>query len=201
MNHPIRTDDELATAVRESVTSVHMTIPAEQIVSRSRTIRARRRIPLVAGALAGVAGAALAVTVLQPSSHQPSHPATAQLTAWTVTSQANGDIRITIRELRDPAGLQSTLRADGLPVNVSFSGPPLSTSCQPYPTNKSQLSSVGEFHPGDKSAVLVIHPSAIPQGAGVSIFDRPGVQTLPQAKGPFPLAVGLVQASQQCTGS
>ena len=45
MNHPTSTDDELATAVRESVTSVHMTIPAEQIVSRSRTICARRRMP------------------------------------------------------------------------------------------------------------------------------------------------------------
>ena len=93
MNHPTMTDDELATAVRESVTGVHMTILAEQIMNRSRTIRARRRMPLVAGALAGVAGAALAVTALLPSSHQPGHPATARLTAWTVASQANGNIR------------------------------------------------------------------------------------------------------------
>lgn len=201
MNHPSMTDDELATAVRESVTSVHMTIPAEQIVSRSRTIRARRRMPLVAGALAVVAGAALAVTALLPSSHQPGHPATARLTAWTVASQANGNIRITIRELRDPAGLQRTLRADGLPVNVSFSGPPLNPSCQPYPASKRQLRSVGKFHPGQKSAVLVIHPPALPDGAGLSIFDRPGIQLPPQAKGLFPLAAGLVKASQQCTGS
>lgn len=201
MNHPTMTDDELATAVRESVTGVHMTILAEQIMNRSRTIRARRRMPLVAGALAGVAGAALAVTALLPSSHQPGHPATARLTAWTVASQANGNIRITIRELRDPAGLQRTLRADGLPVNVSFSGPPLNPSCQPYPTSKGQLRSVAQFHPGQKSTVLVIHPSALPDGAGLFIFDRPGLQPVPQAKGPFPLAVGLVQASQQCTGS
>ncbi len=201
MNRPTMTDDELAAAVRESVTSVHMTIPAEQIVSRSRTIRTRQRMPLVAGTLAGVAGAALAVTALLPSSSQPGHPATARLTAWTVDSQANGNIRITIRELRDPAGLQRTLRADGLPVNVSFSGPPLNPSCQPYPASKGQSRSVAQFHPGQNSAVLVIRPSALPDGAGLFIFDRPGLQPLPQAKDLFPLAVGLVQASQQCTGS
>jgi hypothetical protein len=32
-----------------------------------------------------------------------------------VAKQANGDIKITIRELSDPSGLQSTLRADGVP--------------------------------------------------------------------------------------
>jgi hypothetical protein len=46
-------NDELITTVRESVTGVHMAIPEEQIASRSRTIRARRRIPAAAGALAG----------------------------------------------------------------------------------------------------------------------------------------------------
>jgi hypothetical protein len=80
-------DDELITAVKESVTRVHMDIPAGQIVSRSRAIRARRRIPAVAGALAVAAGTALAVTALLPSGHQPSHPARAQLAAWTVVKQ------------------------------------------------------------------------------------------------------------------
>lgn len=57
-------DDELITAVKESVTDVHMTIPAERITSRSRAIRARRRIPGLAGALAVIAAAAVAVAVL-----------------------------------------------------------------------------------------------------------------------------------------
>ena len=57
-------DDELITAVKESVTNAHMTIPAEQIISRSRAIRTRRRIPGVAGTLAVVAAAAIAVTGL-----------------------------------------------------------------------------------------------------------------------------------------
>jgi hypothetical protein len=204
------TDDELATAVRESVTSVHMTIPAEQIAARGRTIRARRRIPLLTGALAGVAGAALAVSALLPSSHQASHPVTAQLAAWTVAKQANGDIRITFRDMRDPAGLQRALRADGLPVNVSFSPPsgaPFSRqnpACQSYPASTSgsrQLSSAVEMHPGRNSAVLVIHPRALPKGVGLWIYDHPGFRPSPHAKVLLPLAVALVHATPGCTGS
>jgi len=124
-------DDELITAVKESVTGVHMDIPAGQIVSRSRAIRARRRTPALAGALAVAAGTALAVTALLPSGHQPSHPARARLAAWTVVKQADGGIRVTIHELRDPARLQSTLRADGVPVSVTFIGQS-NPACQPY---------------------------------------------------------------------
>ena len=124
-------DNELITAVKESVTGVHMHVPTEQIVSRSRTIRARRRIPGAAAALAVVAGAALALTTLLPSSHQPDHPAGAQLTAWTVAKQSDGNIRVTVRERRSPAGLQSTLRADGVPASVTFIGQQ-NPACQPY---------------------------------------------------------------------
>jgi hypothetical protein len=57
-------DDELITAVQDSVTNVHMTIPAEQITSRSREIRARRRRSGLSGALAVIVATAVAVTVL-----------------------------------------------------------------------------------------------------------------------------------------
>jgi DNA-directed RNA polymerase specialized sigma24 family protein len=45
---------------------------------------------------------------------------------------ADGLVDVTIRELRDPAGLQSKLRADGVPASVTFSGQP-NPSCRPYP--------------------------------------------------------------------
>ena len=64
-------DDELITLVRESFTDVHMTTPVEQIASRGRAVRARRRIPALAGALAVAAGAALAVTSLLPGTTRP----------------------------------------------------------------------------------------------------------------------------------
>jgi hypothetical protein len=218
-------DTELITTVRESVADVHAATPVAQIVSRGRAVRARRRIPRVAGALVIVAGTALAVTALLPSGHPAlvssghpgSHPAGARLAAWTVTRQPNGDINVTINQLKDPAGLQATLRADGLPVSVTFSGSMLSASCQPYQAGT--LRAVTQIR-GDG---LVIDPSALPSGVGVAIFDAAGTglaaspsgttptlgrtpPTHPALSGPLetvlngPLAVGLVYDSQQCTG-
>ncbi len=50
--------------------------------------------------------------------------------------RADGTIAVTIRELRDPAGLQSRLRADGVPASVSFFGQQ-NPSCRPYPAGTS----------------------------------------------------------------
>ena len=112
-------DDELITILREQRDKVPMNTPVEQIISRGRAVRARRRVPVVAGALGAAAAVAIAVSVALPASHPASGPR-AQLTAWTVDRQADGSIRVTIRELRDPAGLQRTLRADGVPASVTF---------------------------------------------------------------------------------
>jgi hypothetical protein len=151
-----------------------------------------------------------------PASHPGRHPAPVQLAAWTVAKQANGDIDVTISQLKDPAGLQATLRADGLPVTVSFSGHlSLSPACHPYTPTSMNIAT--QIH-GD---TLVIDPSALPSGTGVAIFDEPGVG-LPVLSGNTPtlggrpptqpaippllkalngrLAVGMVYASQQCTG-
>jgi hypothetical protein len=229
-------DNELITAVRESVVGVYSATPVEQIISRGRAVRARRAIPAVSGVLAVAVGTTLVVTTLLPASHpgglaaghqaaasvQPgSHSASVRLTAWTVARQANGDIDVTINQLRNPAGLQNTLRADGLPVNITFSGPLSSAPCQPYNGGLGSLRTVTHWQTSGGSAVLVINPSALPSGIGLAIFDEPG-QGLPTlnpdtptlGKGPGkpsalrsivaltdgPLAVGLVQASQQCTG-
>ena len=136
----------------------------------------------------------------------------ARLAAWTVTRQAGGDIVVTIHQLKNPAGLQTTLRADGLPVNVSFSGPALSASCQPYNVSKSVLSAVVQLSSSGRSAHFVIDPPALPSGTGMSIFDAPGAGALhhaPRAQGTGnpppagitgPLSFGLVYSSQQCTG-
>jgi hypothetical protein len=190
-------DDELITAVREPFTAVHSTTPVEQIVSRSRAIRARRRIPGVAAALAVAAGTALAVTALLPSGHQPA----AQPAAWTVAKQANGNIRVTIDELRDPAALQRTLRADGVPVSVTFIGQ-ANPACQPYGSGGSHLlESMVTALPGHGNLrVLVIHPSAFPAGAGLAIAaGHPGQS--PRGGG-VELTIGPpVKASPQCTGS
>lgn len=199
-------DDELSTAVKESVTGVHMDIPAEQIVSRSRVIRARRRIPALAGVLAVAAGTAVAVSTLLPSGQQPSHPAGAQLAAWTVVKQPDGGVRVTIHELRDPAALQARLRGDGVPVSVTFIGQP-NPACQPYNFSGSPgqhrhlLTSMVTSLPGHGNLrVLVIHPPAFPAGVGLAIAaGHPGQS--PRGGG-IELTVGPpVKASPHCTGS
>jgi len=204
-------DQELIAAIKESVAGAHMPVPVERIVSRSRAIRVRRRMNGAAGAVAGVAGAALAVAVLLPSGHQPGPPSRAHVAAWTVARQADGDIAVTIREWRDPSGLQAVLRADGLPVVVT---PPANPACQPYNASTTVLNAIVHVQAhqkpaqaGDGNTVLMIDPPAIPSGAGLSISDaRPsspapmGKQT-PQRQAGTPAPVTLVDASQSCTGN
>ena len=64
------TDEELITMVREQRTSVPMTTPVEQTISRGHAVRTRRRIPGIAAAVAGAAAAVLAVAALLPAGHQ-----------------------------------------------------------------------------------------------------------------------------------
>ena len=220
--------DSLTTA-KDSLAGVHVSTPLDAIVRNGRARRRRHRLAGLTGAVAVTAGIALAVTALASSGHpvsQPGHPAShslrARLVAWTVAKQANGDIKITIRELSDPSGLQSTLRADGVPANVS-SSTQFDPSCQPYPMTQDLFTSIDHAQKGVGSGdtVLVIDPSALPSGAGVrigaSVDGRAGGRGLHQVAGNqtvhqpvhrvaalagnTALRVGLVYASQQCTGS
>jgi hypothetical protein len=216
-------DDELTTMVCESFTGVHTTTPVEQIASRGRAARARRRIPALAGALAVATGAALATTSLLPGTHQASPQPPAQLAAWTVTRQADGNIRVTIRELRNPAGLQSKLRADGVPASVTLIGQQ-NPSCRRYPASPGLLGRVisPSFEalpaphqgpqanmPGEALSlviVMLIHPSALPSGVGVQlattftmqppVVSNGGVENVAHGD----VERGLVYASAQCTG-
>lgn len=217
------------TMAKDSLDGIHVNTPLDAIVRNGRARRRRHMLTGLTGAVAVMAGMALAVSTLAPSghpasqsAHPASHPVTAQLAAWTVAKQTNGDIKITIRELSDPSGLQSTLRADGIPANVS-SSTQFDPSCQPYPMTQALFTSIyqDQKDAGSGNTVLVVHPSALPSGAGVeigaSVDGSPGDRSLPQADGnqvihqPVQgtrtltdntvLHVGLVYASQQCTGS
>jgi hypothetical protein len=187
------TDEELITTVREQRGKVHMTTPVTQVIGRGHTVRAGRRIRGAAGALAMAAGVAvLTVTALSPDSYQPSP----QLAAWTVVKQSDGNIDVTIRQLSDPAGLQSTLRGDGLPAVVDFNGQP-NPACQLYPpiSRALGLRIVQPQRPGARTGgtVLIIHPSALPSGAGVQIVTA-------VSPGHIHSNIDLVYASPQCTG-
>ena len=188
-------DDELATVVKASVTDVHMTIPAEQIISRSHAIRNRRRIPGLAAGIAVVAAAVLAVTALLPGHSATVRPGI-RLSAWTVVKHADGTVYVRINQLRDPAGLQRKLRADGVPASVVF-GNPLNVQpepCQWYHGNAAGLlpKVVPSIAPGPGHAILAIDPSALPAGAGVQIITPTNLSRI---------GVRLVATSQGCTGS
>jgi len=160
-----------------------------------------------------VAAVIIGVIALPPASGQASHPAHAQLAAWTVVKQADGTIFVKIRELRDPAGLQATLRADGVPASVVFyPGRPeagqsawsfvhfKNNPCQEYSGGEGQAQNVVTGQ--DPIQVgFTVHPSAIPSGAGVQIVANSNVGYYPQPVGPMALFEWLVQASAQCTGS
>jgi hypothetical protein len=196
-------DDKLTAAVRQSVGGVHMSIPAEDIISRARTIRSRRRIPAATAALTVAAGAALAVT----SVAAPGHPAPVQLAAWSVAKKPGGAVQVTIRELRDPEGLQRRMRADGVPVTVRFANKiplrsQLPAGCLYYPLPFRQLERLTmRIFPQSTSApaqtAFTVNPSALPARAGLWINVTP-----PTGHGPagavFSAAGRLVYASGRC---
>ena len=185
------TDEELITMVRDQRGNVPMTTPVEQIISRGRAVRTRRRIPGIAGAVAGAAAVALAVAALLPAGHQANRQPPMQLAAWTVVKHADGTVVVTVRQLRNPAGLQRTLRADGVPATVTFFGHQ-PRACHRYSADQALMNKVF----GESGPPLVIHPSALPDGTGVQL--NPGHYP---PGGPIALAAGLVHASPQCTGS
>jgi hypothetical protein len=197
--------DRLA-QVRDSLGEAHPSVPASAIIARARRRRVcRRLIPAMTGVLAAAAGAAVAVAVLLPASHPASHPPRIQLAAWTVTRQPGGVISVSLRELRDPAGLQATLRADGVPANVTFwaGGPPYPPSpCQVDPAGapgSALHANVFENPPYPGPGIGVdIRPSALPTGTGVYLIGAFSPTPTTRATG---LSDGLVYASQQCTGS
>jgi hypothetical protein len=151
---------------------------------------------VAAGVMAAVI---LTVTALVPAGHQASRPPRVQLAAWTVVKLADGNIYVHIRELRDPAGLQRRLRADGIPASVTFLDRQ-NPSCQPYHAGMALLNVV---FPGSyrlkppPSGVIVIHPQGLPGDAGVQLG---GSFRQPPAAGGVAAPV-LVYASHQCTGS
>jgi hypothetical protein len=179
---------------------VHLAIPASEIIARARKRRTRHRRTALAGAGAIAVGLALAVAALVPGSGTRSANSTGtQLTAWTVIKQTDGDIYVRVRELRDPAGLQDRLRADGVPASVIFV-PQQNAACRPYPADMALLERVfpDSYRQGPPpDGVIVIHPSGLPSGAGVQLaasFGQP-----PAASGVA--APVLVYASSRCTGS
>jgi hypothetical protein len=143
----------------------------------------------VTGAIAAVI---VGVIALLPASHQASRQPGAQLAAWTVVKQA-GNVYVTIRQFRDPAGLQTRLRADGVPASVTFTGQQ-NPACQPYPYRPGLLQKVISARHEGQSHLTIIHLSALPSGAGLRFVSS--IHGTDET-----VDTDLVQSSAQCTGS
>lgn len=128
-------DDEVLSAVKNTLSDVQMDRPVEAIEDRGR---ARRRNRNLTGAVAGgglVVAAALAV-ILPMSSHQPattpaaSGPLTGggatasapamEPAAFTVAAQRDGSVKLTLKpnKLLDPSALEKALAGAGIPAVV-----------------------------------------------------------------------------------
>jgi hypothetical protein len=203
-------DTDLATLVRDAVRDTHMTVPESDITRRARRLRTRRRVAAGGAVSAGLAATAVAVATLAgPASGPATGQAqnTAQLTAWTVTKEPDGVIDVTIHELKDPAGLQARLRADGVPAFVTFlnqSPPPACRLDIPYyryllehPGVKPRrivtfiASTLSNSYPADLP-LMVIHPALIPHGDALNIGAEFGKQV--------GMGTNLVKISPACTG-
>jgi hypothetical protein len=117
-------DNELITLAREPFDGVRMTMPLDAVVRHGRALRRRRRLRGLTGAVALAGGLAAAVALLVPGGQagpaRPAQTGTARLAAWTVASDPDGGITVTVNQMKDPAGLQARLRADGVPARVTF---------------------------------------------------------------------------------
>jgi hypothetical protein len=203
-------DDDMLTMMRSSLngtkdalTHVHMDQQPEAIMARARGRRLRRGLPGVAAGCLAV-GIGLGLSLSGGHSAAPDGSPTASgapdsqavhvnLAAWSVNTSPAGLVNVTIRELKDPAGLSKTLADAGVPV-VLTSGRVCTSG------DELQVSRVVRKLPGHGAVVIEIHPKAMPAGTELVIGIgtlRIGSQHVPAA------AFGLEKkgSSMNCHGN
>jgi hypothetical protein len=197
------TDDDMLTAVRDCLTAARdrvageqMARPAGAIISRAR----RRRLRQGLGTAAAAAIIAVAAFVLLPGGSDHGR-ARARLAAWSVIAKPGGQLSVTVRELRDPAGLQRRLRADGVPATVRFTSQ-LPRPCQYYRLPSRQIFRLlSRIFPQSTSAsghtAFTINPPAIPARIGLWINVSPPARHGP-GRAAFSASWTLVNASGRC---
>ena len=203
-------DPDVITVVKASYAGIHMDVPLDVIVRRGRRLRARRRLPGLAVAAGTVAALTLAVAVLIPGNGRARVPGgstgTERLAAWMVVSQQGGSVKVTLRgaHIRDLAGLQDRLRADGIPARVARIGylrPPLTVpGCHVFGDWSAGPGGISYTlwhkifygpHTGQQSNhAFWVYRSAIPPGLGILVdiyydgtFGLYGVKASPQCTG------------------
>jgi hypothetical protein len=166
-------DQELMTAVRQSVRGVRMNVAEEQIVSRSRAIRARGRRRRAACVTAVAAAGSVVLGLGLSGAHgaaPDSGTATIRTAAFTLTRNVNGTATLTIRPqvLIKPRTLQHELSRYGIRAVVrtgSF------CSSDPAPDWSRVISFAPRGHRPDRHLTITINPAAMPAGTELSFGD------------------------------
>ena len=207
------TDDDVLTAVRDclinardSVAGEQMAAPAGDIITRVRRRRLRYGLTAAATGIAAVT----ALTLLPGSgSHGGGNGTTpVRLAAWTVSVRPGGRIRVTIRDLRNPAGLQRQLRADGVPATVRFtSQTPRPCLYYPEPARR-PFRLLDRIFPQNGQVggqtVFTINPAALPAPIGLWInVSPPSAQPGRRSRRSIEFSASwtLVYASGHCPSS
>jgi hypothetical protein len=185
-------DADVIREVRERFDEVHMETSLDTVVSRGRSLRRRKRLPGLAAAAAAAGCIALAVAGILPGTGPR-----AALAAWTVSKKPTGIVAVSIRQLSNPAGLQRTLREDGVPATVRFNGS-TPQQCLIYPlTSPDVLRKVFPSEYNGMTIAFTINPAAIPSGAALWIQVTPPSTNSSGVSGSGMGAV-LVYASGRC---
>jgi hypothetical protein len=158
-----------------------------------------RRRPFLAGAgavaAAGVIAGALAAGAASPPMAKAHGQTPFTTAAWTVTTKPDGSVVVTIRDTRDPAGLQAKLRAAEVPAVVRVASP----SCGTFggATQETYSALTETYSQYLKGWLFVVHPDGIQPGHTLTIL----IQRYPngQPGGQLEVTSGVVATSHpQC---
>jgi hypothetical protein len=170
--------DELSTRVRESLSGVQLTDPVEQVVARGRSIRRRRNAFSALATLGVVATGSLAVAL---TAGGDTADVDVQLASWSVNTNKDQTVTVTVRELSDPEKLTEVMRSAGVRAKVQFVQIPATSKnigCYKLagpgvrPLDSDKVLSGGVDANGDVS--MTVTPTAMPEGSVLSfvVFGR-----------------------------
>jgi hypothetical protein len=185
-------DDQVLTAARNALSDVRLRTPLDEIMIRGRALRTRRR-RAIAGTATLACVSALAVTIASTVAHTGGSSAGTKLVAWTVTAGPRDSVTVMVRQTYDATGLQRTLRADGIPVRVVFSGagiPEMNPALPP----ECHAAAMSDRANADAQARILGAPTSPKSGLGAgSRIPRP----VAVAQSPMPAGIAFTIHTQE----
>jgi hypothetical protein len=166
-------DSDVLEHIRDSLADIRMRTPVDAIVARGRRRQLRRSVSFVSAAVAVAAivvGTQLLSEGRPPLSGDPSVQQPLQLAAYSVITNPDGTVTLTLRKPQDTFDadiLRDKLADAGVPAEVRI-GEHCSVESAASLSSALDRAVRGERRT-DGSVVLIITPSAMPEGSELSI--------------------------------